>query len=291
MPAIGPTIPSPLQYAYRTKLTPHFQAPRSSKNTQPRQSTPIPNIGFHKKGTNTVIDIEECPLATSAVNAGLVTERERIHNTISKFKRGATLLLRDSLPPSLPTPTVGEEETSSSSSSPLRSSICITNSKATVRESVGDRIFEYTAGSFFQNNNSILKPLTEYITEQILECRKSLPTRSTPTHNNLVDAYCGAGLFAITLSKHFDKVAGIEISSESIECAKRNATLNKLTNVDFVSGDAHKIFQVVIVIYILFCPFILVTFTDMTTTSPLTLKEKNPQWSSTRREKDVMNHF
>jgi len=62
-----------------------------------------------------------------------------------------------------------------------------------------------------------------------------------PTH--LVDAYCGAGIFALTLAPHFTKVAGVELSTDSICFATHNAELNGLTHkVPFRVGDGAQIF-------------------------------------------------
>lgn len=125
--------------------------------------------------------------------------------------------------------------------SALDKHVCITNQKATVREKVGDWVFEYTAGSFFQNNNSVLIPLTDYVRNAIFSPAEPTP----PTH--LVDAYCGAGLFAITLSPKFTTVAGIELSSDSIKSATRNAKLNNIPDnkITFRAGDAADIFATV----------------------------------------------
>jgi tRNA (uracil-5-)-methyltransferase len=83
---------------------------------------------------------------------------------------------------------------------------------------VGTTLFEFPANSFFQNNNSVLVPLTEYVREAIISRNETdamgASADQKPTH--LVDTYCGSGLFAITLSPYFDRVAGIEISEVSI---------------------------------------------------------------------------
>ncbi|KAK7687999.1 hypothetical protein QCA50_008369 [Cerrena zonata] len=49
-------------------------------------------------------------------------------------------------------------------------------------------LFQYGASSFFQNNNSILVPLTSYVRDAIFPSSSS-STQQKPTH--LVDAYCG----------------------------------------------------------------------------------------------------
>lgn len=101
IPEIGPTLASPLQYAYRTKLTPHFQVPPSSSAgrnkkkskgkqaaaeeegaeaaapEEPKKEWEI-TIGFEQKGRKRIVDIEECPIATSVINKALVGEREKV---------------------------------------------------------------------------------------------------------------------------------------------------------------------------------------------------------------------
>lgn len=121
--------------------------------------------------------------------------------------------------------------------------VCVTDHKGTVREKVGDKVFEYPAFSFFQNNNSVLVPLTSYVRDAIFPADKN-SDKPRPTH--LVDAYCGSGLFAISLSDNFEKVVGIELSADSIRSATRNATLNGCQDkCSFLSGDAVNIFSVV----------------------------------------------
>jgi len=104
-------------------------------------------------------------------------------------------------------------------------------------------LFDYQAGSFFQNNNSVLVPLTSYVRDAIFP---STSASSTPPPTHLVDAYCGAGLFALTLASHFTQVAGIELSADSIRFATHNAALNDLAHkASFRTGDAAQIFSAV----------------------------------------------
>ena len=110
-------------------------------------------------------------------------------------------------------------------------------------------MFQFSAGSFFQNNNSILVPLLEYVreaifpssTQSIATTEKGIAKIDPPTH--LVDTYCGSGLFGISLSKHFDRIAGVEISDQSIKAAKLNAEMNGLTGkTSWLVGKAEEIF-------------------------------------------------
>ena len=150
------------------------------------------------------------------------------------YTRGATLLLRESLP-------IPGDGSNGDADSEM--AICVTDHKGTVREKVGDRVFEYPANSFFQNNNSVLVPLTSYVRDAIFAA-DGTSDKPRPTH--LVDAYCGSGLFAISLSDNFEKAVGIELSADSIRSATRNATLNGCQDkCSFLSGDAANIFSVV----------------------------------------------
>ncbi|KAG2753493.1 S-adenosyl-L-methionine-dependent methyltransferase [Suillus brevipes Sb2] len=241
IPDVLPTIASPLQYGYRTKITPHFEAPtkraRKEAESGSASSTEKPSwlkIGFNEIGKRTVLDIEECPIATPVLNAALGPIREDIIKNIWGYKRGVSLLLRDSI----------ERLPSDISSIPRpedEKHICVTNHKETVRERVDSTYFEFPGHSFFQNNNSVLVPLTSYVKDAIFPSSKS----SGPTH--LVDAYCGSGLFSLMLAPHFETVAGIELSAESIKSATANAVINRLPErkCSFLAGDAANIFSTV----------------------------------------------
>jgi tRNA (uracil-5-)-methyltransferase len=257
LPSVLSTLPSPLRYNYRTKLTPHFELPNwVRKSKQGRHSGvhdsnsigTITNddigdsgalngggvdIGFDRLGGKGVLDIEECPIATRSINTSLPAERKRIKETIGSFKNGATLLLRDSLRSfeSVAESVAGEGDQAAETE-------VITNHKMVVKERVGAFKFDSPAGAFFQNNRSVLPSLLAYVQEQV-------ERYTDRTQDNfLVDAYCGSGLFAICLAGLFTKVAGVEISQDSIRYAKQNAVLNSIANVDFLAGDAQQIFQV-----------------------------------------------
>lgn len=105
LPRVAETIGSPLQYGYRTKLTPHFDKPPSTAkktvaleqaqrqaNLQPgpdaadtAEQDPdevlVPSflkIGFNAQGSKNVMDIEECSIATPVINEGMTTLRKMV---------------------------------------------------------------------------------------------------------------------------------------------------------------------------------------------------------------------
>ncbi|KAK3051981.1 tRNA(m5U54)methyltransferase [Extremus antarcticus] len=263
VPEVGDTIGSPLQYGYRTKLTPHFDGPPGGRRDkrQGKQVTwpEVPPIGYMKKGTKKTMDIEDCPIGTEAVRGGMKRERKRVSDEIDKYQRGATLLLRES------TERIKKsdngQQLNGDGEKPEHDAVledrgdyihrktCITDSKAISTEYVDSFRFDNPAGAFFQNNNSILPLITQYIRDNILGT--SPPTNSTPSRptkpriKNLVDAYSGSGFFTITLSSLFQKSIGIDISPQSIASASMNAKLNNLPEgaTRFIAADAAKLFE------------------------------------------------
>lgn len=254
VPAIGDTMGSPLQMGYRTKLTPHFDGPPGSMKKRGGRSekkflAQVPDIGFMRKASRRTIDIEDCPIGTPAVRNGMARERARMQAEFGRYERGATILLRESttrvpkggggeaLPDPLP---AGAVRVETERFTDVKT--CITDSNATSTEYIEDFIFTNPAGSFFQNNNSILPSFTDYIRQHILPP----PSASAKPIKTLIDAYSGSGLFTITLSSLFSGGSiGIDIAEKSITFARTNAKLNNLPEEQckFIAADAPELFK------------------------------------------------
>lgn len=99
-----------------------------------------------------------------------------------------------------------------------------------MRERVGNLEFEFVAGEFFQNNPFILPEFAEYGAAEAAGPRF------------LVDAYCGAGMFALSAASKFELVEGIEVSEKAAECARKNARINGIGNCSFSAGKTEDIF-------------------------------------------------
>ncbi|KAL1874666.1 tRNA(m5U54)methyltransferase [Paecilomyces lecythidis] len=261
VPAVDDTFGSPLQYGYRTKLTPHFTTPggfsRSKKNNnKPKDpaNIEIPPIGFTMKNRRTDMDIEDCPLGTDIVRRGLKRERKRVIENIQDFSKGATLLMREST-------TRVKKEANGEAAQPIEQPLnprddedviriehpdyieekrCITDNNATSIEYIDDFIFTNKAGAFFQNNNSILSGFTEYIRQHVHP--KNLRPDEKPI-KYLLDAYSGSGLFTITLSTIFKSSLGVDVAGDSIASARQNARANNLSNTGFAAADATTLFK------------------------------------------------
>ena len=200
---VEPAIGSPEVYHYRSKITPHYNRP-AKDGSQP--------IGFLRYGRrNQIVDVEQCPIATEAINQALPEVREEARRAGGKKRRqrGGTILLRD----------VVEG--------------IITDPQAIVSERVGDLTFQFKVGEFFQNNPFILPKMVEYVASEA----------SAQGARYLVDAYCGVGLFALSTAPSFEQVAGVEISQQSVLWAQANAKISGIDNARFLIGKAEAIFN------------------------------------------------
>ncbi|EFR00279.1 hypothetical protein MGYG_03282 [Nannizzia gypsea CBS 118893] len=259
IPAIGDTMGSPMQYGYRTKLTPHFTQPARNRKQEHGSDAPdIPPIGFMMKGRRKVMDIEDCPLGTDIVRNGLKNERKRVAENLQQYPYGGTLLVRES------TKRIernAENEALTSDDKVIRTTFpdyveektYITDQNGISVEYVEDYQFHNVAGTFFQNNNSILPAFTGYVRDNALhpelkpDATPAEPTaaaaKSSPKLKYLLDAYCGSGLFTIVLSGTFRSSLGIDVAASSIKCARENAKLSKVPNTGFAAADAAALFK------------------------------------------------
>ena len=167
-------------------------------------------IGFLAFGRRSqLIDVPQCPISMDVINRELPAIRAGLRSRANSFKRGATVLLRAT-----------EDRVE-------------TDFRAVATEHVGELTFQFLAGDFFQNNPFILPAFTGYVAKQAAAGGAKF----------LVDAYCGSGLFSLTLAKDFQKVAGVEVSETSCEWARKNAAANSIENVEFLTASAEAIFD------------------------------------------------
>lgn len=223
---VGEVVPSPLQYSYRTKLTPHSHVPKNIT----LEMLPLP-LGFNdvRPRTRHIVDVDRCPLATPSVNNGLDHVRHRFHHQLNARAAGSSadpvpgqFLLRDSFRVDRVTGSFDN--------------VCVDSPRKVVTEKVGDHVFQFAANEFFQGNRSVLPTFLDFIRFHL----------SHIDYTSIVDAYCGSGFLGIGLSGTIPengKLLGIEISGLSIKYAEHNAKLNGLHNAVYVESNSDKLFE------------------------------------------------
>jgi 23S rRNA (cytosine1962-C5)-methyltransferase len=79
----------------------------------------------------------------------------------------------------------------------------------------------------------LVAPLSGQKTGSFLDQRENRLAARAVAHGRALDCFTFAGAFALNLAAACDSVVGIDISTEAIEAARKNAELNKIGNVEF----------------------------------------------------------
>jgi len=158
-----PIIASPKQYGYRNRITVHAEEGV---------------IGFYRRDSHQLVDIEACPISSDEVNGALAD---------------------------------------------LRSQPRVRDGHYTLRTSGSARMFS-------QINDEVANVLRDLVVNLV-----------PPNQELLVDAYCGAGLFAKALLDKFEHVIGIDWDKFAIAAAKKNATAKETYIAGEVETELEKV--------------------------------------------------
>ncbi|KAL3935606.1 MAG: hypothetical protein SGARI_002906 [Bacillariaceae sp.] len=223
-------------YHYRNKLTPHYQAPVKMGDNEYE----LEAIGFQQLFSRKLVDVEECPIGTPAINVKYKETRKSLHEQAkqgllnNKKKRrknrknspkvyvGATLLFRQADDDADGNPVI------------------VTDHSEYMTTTVKGIKFRYQAGNFFQNNDYVVPLMVDGVLDAALKPVEGTEGNKPPSY--LIDCYCGSGLFALSASSKVKLCVGIEVNEKAAEEATDNANLNEITNCQFVAASAEAIF-------------------------------------------------
>lgn len=202
-------IPSGNIYAYRNKITLKVKDGK---------------IGYFKNGTNDLIEISRCEIASEKsneiINILKGSDLSKVREVIIKDFGEIMLIIKGDMDIEV--------------LKPLVSSIYINDNlvygKENIIANLDDFQFYVSKDSFFQVNMDVALKLYNKVLEYL---DKTLGKR-------VLDLYCGTGTISLFLSKYFDEVTGIEINEEAVKCAFLNKKLNNVSNVRFICGDVSK---------------------------------------------------
>jgi 23S rRNA (uracil-5-)-methyltransferase RumA len=100
-----------------------------------------------------------------------------------------------------------------------------------INEKLVDLNFDISPFSFFQTNTLGAEKLYDVVRQYIGNTKDKI----------IFDLYTGTGTIAQIMSPVAKKVIGVEIVEEAVVKAKENASLNGITNCEFIAGDVLKV--------------------------------------------------
>lgn len=179
-------------------------------------------LGFFKNGTNELLEIEKCMLASDKINEIIKILRKCDLSDVREIVLkdfGEVMIIID-----------GKMDISLLKT--LTSSIYMNNKlvygSEMITASLGNFKFYVSKDSFFQVNLDVAFKLYSKVLDYL----------GHDLDKKVLDLYCGTGTISIFLSKYFKEVIGYEINSEAVFCANLNKKLNGANNVRFICADA-----------------------------------------------------
>lgn len=199
------------EYNYRNKATFHV------KNGV---------IGYYSENTNNLVEFDNCLLLDERIN--------EVYNTLKNIDLSniSEVIVRTSKSSVM---VIFKGDTNDFDYNPLVNKIKIDSlylndkllyGNAYIIEELSNIKYSIYPNAFFQVNTDNMKIMYDKVKEY------------AGNGNKLLDLYCGTGTIGIYLKENFKEVTGIEVNREAILNANINKSLNNLSNINFICGDA-----------------------------------------------------
>ena len=187
-----PIIASSSPYGYRSRAQWHTDT-RAKK------------IGYFKRFSHNIVDVEYCPILAPPLQKTLTNFRENL--------RWEEFWSQD----------VKIEAANAGENISIYSTEIIEPTREISFEAGENRYF-YNAESFFQGNPFLVEKLIALAIGDAMG-------------ENALDLFCGVGLFTLPLAGKFKKVYGIEANGKAIEFAQKNTDNARISNVEFFTEN------------------------------------------------------
>lgn len=185
-------VGSPREFGYRARARWHADT-RAQK------------IGYFKRHSHQIIDIENCPILVDELQNKLTDLRENLN-----WKEFWAEKI--------------EIETASSDKQISVYSTELIEPTQEIFFQVGGEKYYYDATGFFQGNPFLIEKLVEYAADGV-------------KGQTALDLFCGVGLFSLPLARNFEKVIGVEANEKAIDFAKKNADYAKVPAIEFYARN------------------------------------------------------
>lgn len=188
-------VGSPRAYGYRSRAQWHADTRRQ-------------RLGYFKRNSHEIIDVETCPILTGELQKTLTGFRENIAWE------------------SLWSGIVEIEAANAGEQISVYSSEIVEPTREISFSASGEKYF-YDAQSFFQGN--------QFLIEQLIETAVRDAGGETA-----LDLYCGVGLFTLPLSRKFRKVVGVEANGRAVEFARKNIDDARIENAHIFAENVSE---------------------------------------------------
>jgi len=225
---INPTIMSVVgmqePWNYRNKVVWHISDSGYGKK-----------IGFYRYRSRQLIDIENCPLLLPKVNKISLLIKEMLPGIY--LEKDSSMMIRQSnnsketmlefihcFPDKESLERLSQEVETIYEN--RYGKIKLLFGRKLIKEKAGKSLFSLGPDDFFQVNSDQSESMINTVTEYL----------NLSGHNKVLDAYCGAGMFALNIADNVVSVVAIDSNIWAIKNAQKNATLNDIENCQFISG-------------------------------------------------------
>ena len=171
-------------------------------------------LGFFKRNSNDLIEIEECPLADPNINKAILKFKE--HPKVKESKKAELFIISN-----------GRDI---SAAIKENKDIFYLTENREVKFGFSEILYSFSPFNFIQANIFNLKTMLELLEEEILKGR----------YDTGSDLFSGIGFFSLYISKYFKKIYSYESGGENIKAQKKNIKLNNLKNIEIIRGDLAK---------------------------------------------------
>ncbi len=216
-PPLLPIVPSPIEWNYRNTV--QFHLSRDGK------------LGFQRVGNRGILEINECHLPISPINALWPTLELDPETGIQRamLRCGSDDELLVGLECERPQPPEFEVDFPLSVVFMGAEENLLLSGEDFSLMQVKGRVFQVSASSFFQAN----LPIAEAMVDHVINTLRLEP------NTNVIDAYCGVGLFSAFLAPRVKNLTGIEISESA--CNDFATNLDEYENVSLYVGAVEEI--------------------------------------------------
>ena len=180
-------IASPKPFGYRSRAQWHADTRRR-------------DIGYFRRNSHNVIDVEICPILTDELQKTLAALRGEIEWESFWSEK------------------IEIEAANSGSKVSVYSSEIVEPTEE-ISFAFGENRYFYDAHSFFQGNLLLVESLVETALHEA-------------AGGTALDLYCGVGLFTLPLARTFEKVIGVEAIEKAIASAKKNIEHARIENTE-----------------------------------------------------------